>query len=238
VTPVLLAVLVLIFIPMALSPRINELFTEWGANRNLLVTEGQWWRLITATFLHAGIIHILLNGYALFVIGMELEGLMGRARFAAVYAISALAGSVASYAFSPALVSSVGASGAIFGLVGALGVYFGLHRKLFGRMGNAQFWNIILVILINVGIGFSGIFPIDNSAHIGGLLAGAAVGYALCPRYTLGEWYNPLARSVRNVNTGPLPWIAAGLIGLVVVFAFLTLFLMFRTGTLTPRLFP
>ena len=239
VTLVLLAVLVLIYLPMWLSPQINNLFTVRGASIRSLITAGEWWRLITATFLHGHPLHILLNGYALYMIGMELEGLVGRLRFAAIYAISGLAGSVASYAFTPGDIPGVGASGAIFGLIGALGVYFGLHRRLFGRIGNAQFWNIIFIIVLNIGIGFLGIqffgrFIIDNSAHIGGLLAGAAVGYVLCPRYTLGDWFNPLARNVVNVNGGRLPWVATALLGLVVFFTFLVLFLLFRAGILIP----
>jgi rhomboid protease GluP len=234
VTPVLLAILAAIYIPMQLFPPVNSLFLQWGENQHQLVMQGEWWRLITSTFLHGGFLHILLNGYALYIIGMDLEGLMGKARFAAIYAISGLAGSVASFAFTPANVISVGASGAIFGLVGALGVYFGLYRRLFGRVGNLQFWNIIIVILLNVGIGFSGIFPIDNSAHIGGLLAGAAVGYVLCPRYTLGGWASPTVRDLVNTNKGPLPWIAATLIGLVVVFAFIVFLLLFQAGILRP----
>jgi rhomboid protease GluP len=234
VTPVLLAILVAIYIPMQLFPDVNNLFLTWGENQNALVVQGQWWRLITATFLHGGFLHILLNGYALYIIGMDLEGLVGKARFAAIYAISGLAGSVASFVFTPANVPSVGASGAIFGLVGALGVYFGLYRRLFGRVGNLQFWNIVVVIVLNMGIGFSGFFPIDNSAHIGGLLAGAAVGYVLAPRYTLGGWASPTVRDLVNTNKGPLPWIAATLIGLVVVFIFIAFLLLFRTGILSP----
>src|SRR5438067_2497075 len=80
ITPALLVVMVAIYVPMALSPNINEVFLQWGENLNQLVVQGQWWRLITSTFLHGGFLHILLNGYALYVIGMDLEGLMGRAR--------------------------------------------------------------------------------------------------------------------------------------------------------------
>src|SRR5207244_12143868 len=133
-----------------------------------------------------------------------------------------------------AMVGSIGASGAIMGLVGALAVYFVMYRQLFGRMGTLQFWNLIVAIAITLGIGFSGFFPIDNSAHIGGLLAGAAVGYVLCPRYALGAWAGPLVRSVVNTNTGPLTWIAAVLLGLVVVFIFFTFVLLFQAGIVTP----
>jgi len=234
ITPVLLAILVAIYIPMQLFPDVNNQFLALGANQNVRVVQGEWWRLITATFLHGNILHIALNGYALYIIGMDLEGLVGKARFAAIYAISGLAGSVASFVFSPANVQSVGASGAIFGLVGALGVYFGLYRHLFGRVGNLQFWNIIIVIVLNMGIGFSGFFPIDNSAHIGGLLAGAAVGYVLAPRYTLGKWASPTVRDLVNTNKGLLPWIAATFIGLLVVFIFITCLLLFQAGILNP----
>ena len=243
VTIVLLAALVVIFVPMALSQQINDQFLLWGSIVKQIrypdgslhgILYGEWWRLITGTFLHAGILHIALNGYALYLIGMELKSLFGRQRFVVVYAISGLAGSVASFAFTPFNVPGVGASGAIFGLIGALGVYFGIHRRLYGRMGTAQFWNIIVVIVLNLGIGLSGIFPIDNSAHIGGLLAGAAVGFVLCPRYTLGDWYNPLVRNLVNTNKGPLMWFAAAAIGLIVILIFVVLLIMFNQGIIKP----
>lgn len=240
VTRALLVILVIIYIPAIFAPDVYNWMLTWGANEKSFIYEGQWWRLVTSTFLHAPwplIIHIGLNGYALYVIGAELEAFVGRLRFVAIYVVSGLAGSVASFAFIPAHVPGMGASGAIFGLIGALGVYFGLHRRLFGKMGTAQFWNIIVVIALNMGIGFLGVqffgrFTIDNSAHIGGLIAGAAIGYVLCPRYKLGDWYNPLVRNVVNINKGPLTWIAATLIGLIVVAAFLDLWLLFRAGIL------
>jgi rhomboid protease GluP len=218
ITYVILAVLVGIYGAMLLSPRINDEFLLWGAKDNYEIMRGEWWRLITATFLHGPPIHMFLNGYSLFVIGLDLEGFFGKARFAAIYFISALGGSVASFAFSAN--PGVGASGAIFGLVGALAVYFGLNRFLFGKMGQAQFWNIIVVILINVGIGFSGIFPIDNSAHLGGLIVGVAVGFVLCPRYTLGSWIAANVQEVKNTNHSPLAWRAVALIAIDVVLAF------------------
>jgi rhomboid protease GluP len=224
-TYVLLASIVLIFVPMLVSPQVNDSFLQYGALMKQRVLAGEWWRLITATFLHGGLLHIGLNGYALYMIGMEVEGFFGRARFAVIYALSALAGSVASFIFIPTYAYGVGASGAIFGLIGALAVYFGINRAVFGKLGQAQFWNILFVILLNIGIGFSGIFPIDNSAHIGGLLVGAAVGFVLCPRYRFGPWRNPLVREIENTNTGSLPWIATALITLTIISVFLAAFL-------------
>lgn len=214
---------------------LNDVLTRWGAKVNSAVVQGQWWRLITAMFLHNGLLHIASNGYALYVIGMDLEGFFGRARFLAVYFIAGLAGSVASFAFSPYYASGVGASGAIFGLIGALAVYFGMYRRLFGKRGNLQFWNIIVVVVLNLGLGFSGLLPIDNSAHIGGLVAGALVGYVLSPRYALGEWETYNVRLLVNTNKGRLPWIAAGLLALVVVATFFVVLLLFTNGLVKPN---
>lgn len=236
-TLAILAALVAIYALMMLLPQVGEVMYRQGALYKLYVANGEWWRLLTSTFLHSPvlIIHILLNGYSLYAVGMDLEAFYGRARFAAIYFISALAGSVASFIFSPALVlgqptSGVGASGAIFGLVGALAVYFGLHKNLFGKLGQAQFWNIILVIGINVGIGFSGIFPIDNSAHLGGLAAGIAVGFVLCPRYALGDWTERNVRQLINTNRSRLAWAATALLALTVVAIFIVGWLRYTLG--------
>jgi rhomboid protease GluP len=233
-TQAILITLVAIFVPMFLSQQTYRGVFLWGAKINREIYDGEWWRLITATFLHAQTpIHIFFNGYALYMIGMDLEAFAGRWRFVAIYFISGLAGSVASLAFSR--YDGVGASGAIFGLIGALGVYFGLHRRLFGRLGQAQFRNIIAVIALNVGLGFSGIFPIDNAAHIGGLVAGAALGYVLCPRYALGAWRLPNVRDIQNTNRSVLVWVATALIALDVIFAFFVVLLLARKGIYIPR---
>ena len=100
VTYVILAVLVGIYGAMMLSPRLQEEFLTWGIKDNAEILKGEWWRLLTATLLHGPLIHMFLNGYALFVIGLDLEGFFGKARFAAIYFVSALGGSVAIYAFS------------------------------------------------------------------------------------------------------------------------------------------
>src|SRR5205814_3693973 len=187
-TLAILALLVIIYIPMAIYPNLYVLAITNFAIYKPAIAGGEWWRLFTGTLLHWNIpIHIILNGYALYVIGLDLESFFGRWRFAAIYVISALGGSVASFMFTPLVFSDgafdyphgFGASGAIFGLIGALAVFFGLNRSLFGRRGNFQFWNIIVVIILNLGLGLSGIFPIDNSAHTGGLITGAAVGFVL-----------------------------------------------------------
>jgi rhomboid protease GluP len=227
-TGITLGILLAFYIPVMLSEETANALYGFGWKENSLIVEGEWWRLVTSTLLHGPLYHIFFNGYALFMLGSDLESFFNRWRFLAIYWVSALGGSVASFAFSP--VPSVGASGAIFGLIGALAVYFGLHRGLFGRIGQAQFWNIIVVIVLNVGIGLSRIFPIDNAAHIGGLVVGAAAGYVLCPRYALSDWRFPNVRDIKDTNRGSLTWIAFTLIALDVIFAFFVALLMYQKG--------
>lgn len=237
VTHVLLAILVIVYLPMLLSPELNNSFINWGSLQKLPIINGEWWRLITATFLHGSVVHIAFNGYALYIIGKELEAFFGRTRFAAIYALSGLAGSVTSFYFVPYMVSGevvsgVGASGAIFGVFGALAVYYGLNRRLYGRFGTVNFRVIIGVLALNLlldyGLNASGLVRIDSSAHIGGLLAGGLVGFILAPRYQASEWRNPLVREIKNINRDRLPWIAAILVGLCIVAAFVVIFLLYR----------
>jgi membrane associated rhomboid family serine protease len=133
------------------------------------VADGEAYRLITSAFLHGGIVHLLLNMYLLYLIGPQLEGVLGRLRFTVLYFASALGGSALSYAFSPQNQPSLGASGAVFGLMGA---YLVVNRRL-GRDSTP----IIVLLAINFAYGF--LVPrIDWRAHLGGLLTGALVAAA------------------------------------------------------------
>ncbi len=124
------------------------------------------WRMLTVALVHSdsSIFHIVFNMYSLWVLGPLLESLIGRSRFAAVYVLSALGGSVAVLWLAP-LSIVVGASGAIFGLLGA---FFVIQRRLGGR--NIQ---LVVIIAINLALGF--LIPgVSWQSHVGGLLAGAA----------------------------------------------------------------
>jgi len=134
------------------------------------VTNGELWRLITAGFLHGSIIHLLLNVYILWFIGCQLENILGSIRFAIIYFVSLIGGSIASYLFSPFGTYSVGASGAIFGLMGAMLVV--------GRKIQIDISQITTLVLINVVLGFV-ISGIDWRAHLGGLAAGALITWLL-----------------------------------------------------------
>jgi membrane associated rhomboid family serine protease len=133
------------------------------------LAQGEWWRLITASFLHGGILHLLFNMYALYLFGPSLEAAFGHVRFAVLYFLSALGGSAVSYLFANPVQPSLGASGAVFGILGATLV---VSRRL-----RYDVRAVTVLIAINLVLGFV-IEGIDWRAHVGGLLTGMAVAYA------------------------------------------------------------
>jgi membrane associated rhomboid family serine protease len=127
------------------------------------VAHGDWWRLITAAFLHASVIHIGFNMYVLWVIGAPVEQYLGRTRFVGLYFVSGLAGSAGALVLTP-LALTVGASGAIFGILGALLI---IEWQTTGRLaGNAMTW-----IVINLALSFV-ISNVSIGGHVGGLIGG------------------------------------------------------------------
>jgi membrane associated rhomboid family serine protease len=146
----------------------GSLFVKW-ALYGPAVAQGDWWRLITAAFLHASVIHIGLNMYVLWVIGAPVEEYLGRVRFLALYFVAGLAGSAGALVVTP-LAVTVGASGAIFGILGALLI---IEWQTTGRLaGNAMTW-----IVINLALSFA-ISNISIGGHIGGLIGGILVTLA------------------------------------------------------------
>jgi membrane associated rhomboid family serine protease len=143
------------------------------------IAEGEYYRLFTAMFLQYGVLHLLLNMWALWVLGRTLEAVLGPARFLAIYLIAGLGGNVAAYLFSPANTQTAGASGAIFGLFAAL---FIVMRKL-GRDTSA----VVPILVINLVFTFT-VSNISIAAHLGGLVVGALVAFGIA--------YAPQARRV------------------------------------------
>lgn len=164
VTYTIIAICVLVFILQNI-PGVGGYINLFGIYRPAF-TELMPWTMITSAFLHGSIIHILVNMYSLFIIGPILERMLGRIRFLALYLVSAFGGSVAVLVLNPAG-GVLGASGAIFGLLAAL---FIIQRKLVGT--NVQ---LLVIIAINLVIGFLPGLSISWQAHVGGLVAGAAV---------------------------------------------------------------
>jgi rhomboid protease GluP len=163
-TYILIAINLVIFL-LSESGVLDKI--NFGVNKNFIVYGHEYYRLITAAFFHVGILHLTCNMYSLYVIGTQIETLLGKAKFLIIYFISALTASLLSAVLSGSGLS-VGASGAIFGLLGAL-VYFGYHYRLY--LGNSLIYNVVPIIILNLVIGFS-FTNIDNFAHIGGLLGG------------------------------------------------------------------
>ena len=162
VTNVIITLCVLVCILQLFNSKLLYL----GANISDFVKMGEVYRIITCTFIHAGIIHLLCNMYSLYVLGPQLEAFIGKARFIFVYIISAISGSLMSLIFTAG--ASVGASGAIFGLLGSL-LYFGYHYRIY--LGSVLKNQIIPIIILNILLGF--MLPgVDNAAHIGGLIGG------------------------------------------------------------------
>lgn len=148
----------------------------FGANYRPLVLAGEVWRLLTSAFLHIGFLHLILNMYALYVIGPQLESFFGKVKYLIIYLFSALCGSLLSIIFSDYV--SAGASGAIFGLLGAL-LYFGYHYRIY--LGNVMKSQIIPIIILNL---FISLLPgIDGAAHIGGLVAGVFAAMTVGVKY-------------------------------------------------------
>ena len=154
----------------------KNIFPMFAVNR-YAVKEGEYFRLLTGTFLHANIFHLMFNCYSIYIIGMQLESFLGKARYIAVYLLSGIAGSLLSICFSSYY--SVGASGAIFGLLGSL-LYFGYHYRVY--LDSVVKSQIIPLIVLNLMIGFT-VQGIDNAAHIGGLIGGILSTMAVGIKY-------------------------------------------------------
>ena len=189
VTWVLLGVNALVWLATtAASATTNSgILLDFGAMFGPRIANGEYWRLFTATFLHAGVAHLAINGLWLLILGQLVERAFGHVRFLVIYVLAGLSGSVASYLFNPIAVG-LGASGAVFGVMGALAAFFVALRGVSGGMARRNLTGVLVIAGIILAYGFiSRPGPedpdIDNWAHLGGLVGGFLVGLALAPRY-------------------------------------------------------
>jgi rhomboid protease GluP len=213
-TRVLIGINIAVYIAMALLTRQYFEFDtatvlRWGADFGPATAGGEWWRMLTAMFLHGGLLHVAVNMWALRNLGYTAEIFYGRKNFLIIYFLSGLAGSAGTLVWNANRVS-VGASGAIFGVAGALAalVYFkklpvdkALLKRDIGSIGAVIVYNLIFGAAIPV---------IDNSAHVGGLIAGTILGFAL-----------PAAifRVEREKSETPGYMAAAGVLAVIVLIA-------------------
>ncbi len=193
VTKLLIFINIAIFITMLAggagiwhSP--NGIQLSWGANFGPATQDGEWWRLFTAMFLHFGVLHLLLNCWALWDAGQLVERMYGQARFLAIYLISGLSGNLVSLVFQGNLAVSGGASGAIFGIFGALLTFLWRERTaITTREFRWLFWGALGFAIATIVMGF--IVPgIDNAAHVGGFIAGVLISIMLAKSITLPVW--------------------------------------------------
>ena len=186
------------------GPTRQELF-DLGGMQPLAIANGQYWRLFTAMFLHAGLLHIAFNGYALWLFGSMIESNLGSTRMLLIYFVSGFVASATSYAFSDVGTIAVGASGAIFGIFGAFIAYNYRRRHL--ALASANLRMAAMLLLLNALLGIV-VGTIDLWAHLGGLVAGIAAGFVA------EGWGSPSQRRVTQI-AGFAAIVAVG-VGLVV----------------------
>jgi membrane associated rhomboid family serine protease len=190
--------------PQALFDPSGQTLFQLGAMQPIAVASGQFWRLFTAMFLHAGIFHIALNAYFFYLFGRTVEGSFGRTWMLVIYLVSGFVASVASYAFGPVTALAVGASGAIAGVFGAFIAY--AYRRRHMALHAANLRMALTVIVLNALIAF-GYRAIDWRAHVGGLIAGFVIGY-------LAD--QPAAQQRRSLAVGGVTVLAGVGVALVV----------------------
>lgn len=163
----------------------NDLLVLLGGKINQLIIAGQLWRLFTPALLHASLLHIGFNMYALYAIGPSLESYYGHWRYLALYILGAFGGNVLSFLMTNGL--SVGASTAIFALIAAEGVFIFQNRAIFGPQARGMLTNVVVIVAANLLLGLSP--GIDNFGHLGGLLAGLLFGWFAGPRMSVEYAY-------------------------------------------------
>ena len=193
----------------------TDVVAHLGVKVDSLIRAGELWRLITPVFLHASILHIAFNMYALFIFGRGLEARYGHGRFLLLYFLSGYAGNVMSFLLS--VNTSLGASTAIFGLIAAEGVFIIQNRKLLGARGNRSLMNLLYIAGVNLLIGFT--TPrVDNWGHIGGMLGGFIFAWFGGPRWKLDGFYPSVKLIDERESQGAL----AGTVSVLLFFIPLT----------------
>jgi rhomboid protease GluP len=192
----------------------GETLVRFGAKYTpFIVGLGQWWRLITAGFLHGGLLHIAMNSWVLFDLGAQIEEVYGAPRMITIYFCATVGGFLASMYWSP-MAPSMGASAGIMGLIGAMIALGMMHRSALGAAIRGVYIRYAVYVLL---FGLLPFFSVDNAAHIGGLIAGFAVA-----------WVAGLPRSSREVREQL--WKGASYVCLgLTAFSFVKMYLAFTS---------
>jgi rhomboid protease GluP len=184
----------------SLQPTIATLIAFGGLSKDLVLKSGEWYRLLSAPFLHANVAHLGMNAFALFVAGRTMERLIGRAWFGAVYAVGALAGSLLSFELNPPSIVGVGASGAIMGLFAAM-LVVSMHFPSgpFRSALRSNAFYVLIPSLLPLANALQSHGKVDYAAHAGGAIGGAAMGLvmlAIWPRSEPTPGLKPIAAAI------------------------------------------
>jgi rhomboid protease GluP len=222
VTYGLIAINVVLFVLMVaggadfLSPKPWHVL-KWGASFPPMDLNGDWWRAFTCMFLHFGILHLVLNMYALYSISIFLEPMLGKLRYIAAYVCSGLIASAISIVWrQDEMIVGAGASGAIFGMYGVF-LSLMLVNLIPKKIKQAMMQSVLVFVAYNVFYGFKPGSGIDNAAHIGGLVSGMLIGFVFSLTFK-----NPTAKKIGMIT------------GLVVIATIVTLFTVFKNTSTTP----
>src|SRR4030095_5067266 len=183
VTYGIIAINVVVFILMAINgagilDANARVHIDWGSNYSPLTLSGDWWRLITCVFIHFGILHLVMNTYALYMAGVYLEPMLGKTKYMVAYLATGVFASLASLWWHSEGVNSAGASGAIFGLYGVFLALL-LTNLIPKQTRSSLLQSIGVFVVFNLIYGTKA--GVDNSAHIGGVLSGLVIGFIFYP---------------------------------------------------------
>lgn len=183
ITTTLIAINILVYIWTQFDPAAYNLGLQ---DNNLIIQQGEYWRIFTAMFLHESIYHIALNMFSLYFVGRGVEIFYGKWRYLVIYFASGILGGITFLLLDPGQLA-VGASGAIFGVFGALGVFYIINRRALGAYGTGAIGQWIFWLVLNLVFGLSPGSGIAIWGHIGGLVGGMIISYFLIPRTSRGK---------------------------------------------------
>lgn len=168
---------------LTLIPGFGQELIYAGMSVNGLIAAGEWWRVVTSMFIHAGFTHVLFNMFSLFLFGPELEKIAGKMRFLTIYFLAGIFGIAATYITQEPNYASVGASGAIYGIFGAFAALVYYTRNLFPQLKQ------IILPLIVISVIMTFMTPnINIAAHLGGLVAGFVLGFVYFNPKNMLRW--------------------------------------------------
>lgn len=175
VTFTFLVIMIIYFIIISLNGGTEDIETlvRFGAFFPPFIFKyNQYYRFVTAIFIHIGIMHLFFNGYALYIFGTQIEGLMGTIKYLLFFLLTGLTGNIATYIFNPISVSA-GASGSLFGLFGAFMYLIHRHKEMISPQGRKS-----IISMLGINLALTIFVPsISITAHLGGLIAGYILSY-------------------------------------------------------------